>query len=110
MTATLYVLVGALVAAGAAAIAGWIRVSGVKDKLKAAELLAAAEHTVVETKVAELATAHEEVRQLRARAAVLDRGRRIEIEELEAMAARCADAHELRQWLQRVTSSPAVKS
>lgn len=90
----------------AAAIA--LRLAGVRGELGKVNLLLAAEQEASRRSGGEAALALEEMRQLRTRHLALEEQRRAELEELEAIAARCSDPAELRRQLTRLTSPKAT--
>lgn len=102
MTAAIIGLAVAAIALGATATAIAIRLAGVKGDLGDAKLLVAG--LVAEAKQArnEAAAALDEARQLRLRGKALEQQRDAELEELHAIAAKCADAGEVRRWLQKL--------
>lgn len=91
------------IAAAGAATAVALRLAGVRDELKRAELEAAAAVQLAHDQELAARGAFEEARQMRARLGRLDEQRRAELDELQAAALRCADPAELRQMLRRLT-------
>lgn len=102
MTAAIIGLAVAAIALGATAAAIAIRLAGVKGDLGDAKLLVAGLSAEAKQARNEAAEALDEARQLRARARVLEQQRNAELEELQSIAARCADAGEVRRWLQKL--------
>jgi hypothetical protein len=95
----------AVLAVGAAltAAALGVRLSGVKGDMARAKLEAAAADRLAHDQEMAAKAALEETRQLRIRYGALEAQRRAELDEVHGIAARCADAGEIRRWLQRLT-------
>jgi hypothetical protein len=86
-----------------------VRIGGVKDQLKTAALLGVTEASRADQAEKDCKTAREELATVRSRWARLEAQRKGELDSLAIIAARCADAREIREELRRIFSKPVPK-
>lgn len=104
MTAAVVTLALLAAGLGVTAAALGIRLAGIRGQLGDEQRRADGEKRRADDLDAAVGKLHAELEQERARGAAIDRTRRAELDDLQGIATRCADAGELRQWLNRLTS------